>query len=262
MGELRALVDRALELDPTLGEAHTALGIVRLFWDWDWTGAERSLRRAVALNPSDAHAYHHLANYFNVMGRLDDAVVARSRSLELDPLNPRTVTVLAADYLRLGDYERALELYGRAMKLDPVHPLLLGSGPWLPGGPGNVYEAQGRHREAVDEYARLATLRGATPAEVDALHDAFARGGMPAFWHAWIDMDQRQMPDLQDPLRTAKLWLLSGDTAQALDWLDLAFEERNPGLVMLGRGLPSSLDAMSWHPRVARVIAAMKLPRS
>jgi tetratricopeptide (TPR) repeat protein len=257
---LRALVDRALELDPTLGEAHTALGIVRLFWDWDWAGAERSLRRAVALNPSDAHAYHHLANYFRVMGRLEDAVAARTRSLELDPLNPRTVSVLAGDYLRLGDYERALELNRRAMKLDPVHPLLLGSGPWLPGGPGSVYEAQGRHQEAVDEYVRLATLRGATPAEVDALHDAFARGGMPAFWRRWLEMDKRQMPDLQDPLRTAKLWLLSGDTAQALDWLDRAFEERNPGLVML-RGLPSSLDGMSSHPRVARIIAAMKLPR-
>ena len=261
MRELRALVDRALELDPTLGEAHTALGIVRLFWDWDWEGAERSLRRAVALTPSDPHAYHNLANYFRVMGRLEDAVAARTRSLELDPLNPRTVSVLAGDYLRLGDYERALVLNRRAMKLDPIHPLLLGSGPWLPGGPGNVYEAQGRHQEAVDEYARLATLRGATPAEVDALHDAFARGGMPAFWRGWLEMDKRQMPELQDPLRTAKLLVLSGDTAQALDWLDRAFEERNPGLVML-RGLPSSLDGMSSHPRVARIIAAVKLPSS
>jgi TolB-like protein/DNA-binding SARP family transcriptional activator len=261
LSELRALVDRALELDPTLGEAHTALGIVRLFWDWDWTGAERSLRRAVELNPSDAHAHHHLANYFNVMGRLDDAIAARSRSLELDPLNPRTVAVLAADYLKLPDYERALELYGRVMKLDPVHPLLLGSGPWLPGGPGNVYQVQGRHREAVDEYARLATLRGATPAEVDALHDAFNRGGMPAFWRAWLEMDQRQMPDLQNSLRTAKLSLLAGDTAQALDWLERAFEERNPGLVLLRGELLSSLYRLA-HPRVARVIAAMKLPRS
>jgi hypothetical protein len=147
------------------------------------------------------------------------------------------------------------------MKLDPVHPLLLGSGPWLPGGPGNVYQVQGRHREAVDEYARLATLRGATPAEVDALHDAFNRGGMPAFWRAWLEMDQRQMPDLQNSLRTAKLSLLAGDTAQALDWLDRAFEERNPGLVLLRGELLSSLYRLA-HPRVARVIAAMKLPRS
>ncbi|HEX6134869.1 MAG TPA: tetratricopeptide repeat protein, partial [Longimicrobiales bacterium] len=261
LSELRALVDRALELDPTLGEAHAALGIVRLFWDWDWAGAERSLRRAVALNPSDAHAHHHLANYFNAMAMLEDAIAARSRSAELDPLNPRTLAVLAADYLRAGDYERALELYRRVMKLDPVHPLILGSGPWVPAGAGNVYEAQGRYREAVEEYARLATLRGATPAEVDALHDAFARGGMPAFWRVWLEMDQRQMPDLQDPLRSAKLWLLAGDTAQALDWLDRAFEERNPGLILLGRGLPSSLDGMTWHPRVARIITAMKLPR-
>ncbi|MGH7446902.1 MAG: tetratricopeptide repeat protein [Longimicrobiales bacterium] len=208
----------ALELDPTLGEVHTALGIVRLFRDWDWAGAERSLRRAVALNAGDAHAYHHLANYFNVMAMLDDAIAARSRSLELDPLNPRTVTVLAGDYVRLGD------------------------------------------PEAVEEYARLATLRGATPREVDALRDAFARGGMPAFWRAWTDMDRRQLPD-QNPVRMTMLWLAAGDTAQAMEWLDRAFEERNPGLVMLGRGQASSLDGMQDHPRVARIIAAMKLPR-
>jgi len=260
VAELRALVDRALELDPTLGEAHTALGIVRLFWDWDWAGAERSLRRAVALNPSDAHAYHHLANYFNAMAMLDDAIAARSRSMELDPLNPRTVTVLACDYVRLGDYERALELYERGRKLDPVHPILLGLGPAQPVGPGAVYEAQGRYREAVDEYARLAMLRGATPPEVDALRDAFGRGGMPAFWRAWLDMDQRQLPD-QNTVRMTMLWLAAGDTAQAMDWLDRAFEERHGGLVFLGRGQPSSLDGMQDHPRVARIIAAMRLPR-
>jgi adenylate cyclase len=241
VAELRALVDRALELDPTLGEAHASLGIVRLFWDWDWAGAERSLRRAVALNPSDAHAHHHLANYFTAMAMLDDAIAARSRSMELDPLNPRTVTVLAGDYVRLGDHERALELFERARKLDPVHPILLGLGPAQPSGPGVVYEAQGRYREAVDEYARLASLRGATPVEVDALHDGFARGGMPAFWRAWLDMDQRQMPD-QNPVRMTMLWLLAGDTAQAMDWLDRAYEERSPGLVFLGRALPSPLD--------------------
>lgn len=261
VAELRALVDRALELDPTLGEAHTSLGIVRLFWDWDWAGAERSLRRAVALNPSDAHAYHHLANYFNVMAMHDDVIAARSRSMELDPLNPRTVTVLAADYLLLGEYERALELFERGRKLDPVHPILLGLGPAQPSGPGAVYEAQGLHREAVGEYARIASLRGATPVEVDALRDEFARGGMPAFWRAWLDMDQRQSTD-QDPVRMTLLWLAAGDTAQAMDWLDRAYEERSPGLVFLGRGLPSPIDRMDDHPRVARVIAAMRLPRS
>lgn len=260
VAELRALVDRALELDPALGEAHASLGIVRLFWDWDWAGAERSLRRAVALNPSDAHAYHHLANYFNVMAMHDDAIAARARSMELDPLNPRTVTVLAGDYLRIGEYDRALELFERGRKLDPVHPILLGLGPAQPAGPGSVYEAQGRDREAVDEYARLAALRGATPPEVDALRDAFGRGGMHAFWRAWVEMDQRQLPD-RNTVRMTMLWLAAGDTAQAMDWLDRAFEEHNPGLVMMGSGPLSSLDGMQDHPRVARIIAAMKLPR-
>jgi hypothetical protein len=147
------------------------------------------------------------------------------------------------------------------MMLDPVHPILVGYGPGQPGGPGKVYEEQDRYREAVAEYARIATLRGAMPAEVEAMHDAFANGGMTAFWRAWIEMDQRQMAQRPDPVRMSRLWILAADTGQAMDWLDRAYEERSPGLIYLGRGLPSPLDGMADHPRVARIIAAMKLPR-
>jgi cytochrome c-type biogenesis protein CcmH/NrfG len=69
MADMRAAVERALALDPALGEAYASLGVVKLFFDWDWQGADRALRRAIQLNPSDAHAYHHLANYLIAVGR-------------------------------------------------------------------------------------------------------------------------------------------------------------------------------------------------
>jgi TolB-like protein/DNA-binding SARP family transcriptional activator len=256
--ELRALTARALELDPNLGEAHAALGIIRLFWDWEWDDAEQALRRAIELNPSDAHAYHHLGNYQRAMGRFDEALRTRERAVELDPLNARTVIVLAADYLSTGDYHSALIQYRRAHKLDPVHPLLLGSGPFLPSGVGEVYLRQGSDEEAVEEFLKIATLRGATADELSALRRAVAASGMAGFWRSWLDMDLRQSTMAPDPLRMAKLWGLAGDTARSLDWLERAYAERNPALIFL-QADPVFANQRT-NPRVARILSEMNFP--
>ncbi|HSJ62589.1 MAG TPA: BTAD domain-containing putative transcriptional regulator [Gemmatimonadaceae bacterium] len=256
--ELRTLTTRALELDPDLGEAHAALGMLRLFFDWEWDAAEQALRRAIELNPSDAHAYHHLANHQRVIGRLHEAITTRERAVELDPLNARTVILLGNDYMIAADYDNALVQFRRAMRLDPAHTLLLGSGPFLPSGTGAVYLLQGRDAEAVEEHLRIATLRGATAGELSAMRRAFAASGMPGFWRSWLEMDRRQSDGVVDPLRAAKLWLLAGDTARSLDWLERAYAERNPALVFLQ--VDPAFANLRSHPRVARILKEMKFP--
>lgn len=257
--ELRALTTRALELDPTLGEAHAALGILRLFFEWDWEGAERALRRAIELNPNDAHAHHHLANYMNAMGRITDAVPVRERAVALDPLNARSRYVLARMYGRAGDYERAISEYRRARQLDPVHPLALGRGPALPAGIGEIRLWQGRDADAVEELIEVAELREATKRELDAMRAAYATSGMPGFWRKWLEMDLRQSRGAPDPLRVAILWSLIGDTARTVHWLERAYDERNPGLIYI-RGTYPTIEELRSHPRVARIFREMKLP--
>jgi tetratricopeptide (TPR) repeat protein len=258
VAELRVLVARAMELDATLGEAYAALGILKLFFDWDWDGAEHALRRAIELNPNDPHAYHHLANCMHAMGRLEEAVAARSRSVELDPLNPRTRITLGSDYFVAGDHERAAAEYRRALQLDPVNPLTLGLGPSLPRGLADVYLAQGRNDEAVDEYVRIATLRAASTSELNAIRAAYATSGMPGFWRSWLDMDLRQSAGNPNPMRTAAIWAQMGDTAQIFHWLDRAWAERNPGLIYLG--FEPAFENVRAHPRVVRILSEMKLP--
>jgi hypothetical protein len=121
-----------------------------------------------------------------------------------------------------------------------------------------VLLAQGHEREAVEDYLRIATLRGATPDELQAMRDGHASAGMTGFWKAWLVMDLRQSGPSPDPIRMAATYVLAGDTVQGLDWLDRAFVERTPGLIYLRRD--PVLGGMRDHPRVQRIARAMKHP--
>ena len=68
MPKARAAAQRALEIDDTLGEAHSALGVVLLLYDWDWTAAKREVSRALELNPGYTIAHLRMAQYFNLVG--------------------------------------------------------------------------------------------------------------------------------------------------------------------------------------------------
>jgi tetratricopeptide (TPR) repeat protein len=78
---------RALELDDTLAESHTSLAVVKTYYDWDWSGAEREFQRAIELNPgyTDAHRFYGVALW--QMGRMQDSISEKKKALELDPLS-------------------------------------------------------------------------------------------------------------------------------------------------------------------------------
>ena len=229
--EARTAIERALELDPRLGEAYGALGMVKFFFDFDFPGAERALRRAVELNPNDNHAWHQLGNYYRAASRPLDAVRARTRAVTVDPLNVRIGLMLATDMMHAGRFAEALAQYRRIMNVDAAHPLALGLGPHPPAGPWLVYWRQGRHEDVVGEFARIASVRGATASEVETLRAAYQRAGMPAFWRSWLAFDLRHAGSSPDPVRVATYHALAGDNAQAIEWLQRAHKERNPALV-------------------------------
>ena len=100
-------------------------------------------------------------------------------------------------------------------------------------------------------------MRGAPASETAALRAAYARGGMTGFWRRWLEMEVRESAR-PDPLRLATVWMQIGDTTRALEWLDRAYAERNPGLIYMRR--EPIFEQILSHPRVARILDAMKFP--
>jgi adenylate cyclase len=118
----RAFVEKALDLDDTLAEAHATLaGSLEVIWDW--SGAEREFLRAIELNPSYASAYQWYALHLGHSGRFEQGIEASRKAVELDPLSPVMACTLFEEYYLARQYERAAEQCERAMELEPNFPL-------------------------------------------------------------------------------------------------------------------------------------------
>jgi len=83
----KAAVEKAPKLDDSLAEAHTSLGIILYFCNYDWAAGEREFRRAIELNPNYAYAHNQYGEFLTFQGRFDEALVEMKLATELDPLS-------------------------------------------------------------------------------------------------------------------------------------------------------------------------------
>jgi tetratricopeptide (TPR) repeat protein len=215
---------RALQLDSTLAEAHASLGVIHWRYDWDWAGAEREFRDALALNPSGAEAEHWYALFLATRGRQQEAIAAMRRAAALDPLS-LLISVNTGWVLYLGrQYEAAVRQEASTLRL------------WPSFGPvryhlGLAYEQMGRYSEAIAELERARTISGDLPYLLGSLGHAYAVAGQS-------DEARRLLRELQRnsdlaPSIAALIFTGLGDKARALDRLEAALDQRDAYLAFL-----------------------------
>ena len=172
-----AVMDRALELathaidlDASLPEALTALGLATLFKHRDWEAAERSIERALEINPSYEFAQRAQAIVFALQGRFDEAVPAIERARTLDPLSPFVASMAGDIHAWSGNEEAAMALWRESHELDAAHPLGL-------QGMANVHCRRGQVDEAVALFAKARVLTEDDPLVVGDLGHCHAIAG-------------------------------------------------------------------------------------
>jgi serine/threonine-protein kinase len=151
MPQARHAAETAIQLDEMLAEAHAALGYVHLAFDWDGPAAERSLLRALDLNPTLVTARLTYAAYLTTQKRNDDAVREIRRAVSLDPLSIHTYTFGATLLNFTRRYDDAIELARRGLELEPDSALTTAV-------QGVAYAEQRRFREALDSLERAVRL--------------------------------------------------------------------------------------------------------
>lgn len=147
----RAAALKAVELDPQLGEAHASLSRIKFLDDWDWTGAEQELKRALDLDPGSLATHSYAADFLMSQGRHAEAVQEIERAEQLDPLSSETQSSFGRVLYRARKYEEAIPHFKRALELDPrnysAHIRL-----------GDAYAKLGRYDDAITIFGK------ATPA--------------------------------------------------------------------------------------------------
>lgn len=145
---------RALAIDEELAEAHTSMGWVRTYYDWDWPGGAAAYERALQLNPKYATAHQWYALHLCVDARFDEAVAAGRRAVELDPLSPIINGVLGVVLYMARRYEKGIDAQVRVLSAEPAFALSY----WFLAG---NYLALRRYDEAIAALEKYLALTGA-----------------------------------------------------------------------------------------------------
>jgi TolB-like protein/Flp pilus assembly protein TadD/predicted Ser/Thr protein kinase len=253
----RAAVTRGLELDDALAEAHTSLATIK-GGEYDWSGAEKELRRAFELNPNYPHAHYVYAFiYLTPMGRIDEAIDELKKALELDPLNVLVQANLGHWYFFAHRFDQAFEQLQKTIEMEPSHPI-------AHSHLVHLYEHWGKYEEAIAQRVKSAsisiTYEGATAdwvaASEQALRKTLEAEGAPGYWRKDLELSNQLIRP--NPMRIARTYAYLGEQEKALDWLEKAFQQRDSFAATLK--LHPAFDSLHSHPRFAELVRRLGLP--
>ena len=255
LGKARDAVNRALELDPDLAEAHSALGLIRLYFEWDWAGAESEFRRALELNPGSSTVHEQYGYFLTILGRLDEGLALSQEAARLDPLSVSTVHDIAINVLFRKDYEQAAAGFRRAIDIDPN---------WIWGYVklARTLAMLKQCPEAFEqaEIAERKIAGGAAPLARSWLGVAYALCGDVA--RARQKLDEIHALEAQryvDPVAFAEIHASLGESEEAMRWYEKAFEDRTPNMVYT-RFFAQSFPEVARNPRYRAIVASMGFP--
>jgi serine/threonine-protein kinase len=242
----RAAAVRALALDSTLGNAHAALGVVREVYEYDWAGAERELRRAIALDPGYATAHQWYAEYLSVVGRDAEARQEADRAVALDPLSPIVRVDQALTLARGRHLVEATAVLRRVVETNPDFVAARNQLGWVYLGAGRLPEAVAELETAV----RMSNGRSGT----GRLAYAYGRTGRTDSALAMTRvLNERFRRESVFPYSVAIGYAGVGDRASALEWLEQAVDEHDPNVALYLR-IDPLLDSLRDDPRFQRLL--------
>ncbi len=242
----RDAVERALVLDPNLADAHSAMGRIHRYYDWDWAAADASFRRALALEPENANVIRRAGYLARTLGRLEEALTLGREAVELDPLNAYTHLNLGTSAYYAGRHEEAVAVFNKILELDPqfdeAHFFK-----------GSIFLLQGQAQKALAEMELESTPAWRLQGLALAHHalgrkkesDAALAGLIKKYQANWA-------------FRVAEVYAFRGETDLAFEWLEQAYQQRDGGLVVL-KGDPL-LKNLERDPRHTAFLKKMRLP--
>ena len=243
---------KALGIDSTLAEAHTSLGAVRFYADWNWPEAESEFRRALELDPGNVEAHRMYSAYLSAMGRAEEALAEGRRAQELDPLSIATQVTLGWAFYYARRYDQAVEQCGKVLELKPDS---IGAHDCL----GLSFLGKGMYEKAVAECQRAAILSGNDLTRTVGLARAHAlAGNKTAARNALNELRGRARRTYVPPSLFAQIDIALGEKKQGLAWLESAYADRDVYLARLK--VEPAFDPVRSDPGFQDLMRRLDLP--
>jgi DNA-binding winged helix-turn-helix (wHTH) protein/tetratricopeptide (TPR) repeat protein len=247
--EARAAALRALAMDDTSADAQVALGAVLFFSEWNWAGAERSLKRALQLNPNHSEAYLVYGQLLEALGNLEQGLRMKWKALERDPFSPLVHLQISMSYWHQRRYDDAIEWANKTLELDPRHPHAhehLAGAYWKKGDSERFFAENIRHAE----------LHGAPTALLERLKEIYAGEGQAGMRKLALERASSQ-PQAFPAMQLALLHAEEEDMDAAFLHLGRAIESHDPCLVHLA--VAPQWDSLRGDVRFTHCLARMGL---
>jgi len=247
----KAAATKAVELDDTLGEAHTSLGFVFSGFDWEWVSAEKEFRRSIDLTPGYATAHHWYAWHLSLMGRHGEALAEMRKARSLDPLS-LIINADLAEILLIAHFDdESAQQSRKTIEMDPDFALAHNQ-------LAEAYLHKHRLDDAITEFRKAVQLSEGSPICTANLARAYVLSGRRAdAEQLLIGLKQRSNPAYSNAAEIAMVYAALGETAQAMAWLERGYGERfNPGVL-----LRPGFDALRTDPRFRDIEHRVGLPQ-
>jgi len=246
-GKARDAAQRALALDPNLAQAHVAMGNIQMYCDWDWSHADASYQKALAVDHGNVQALVGAAALAATLGRFEQALEWNRRAVEVNPLDASAWHNLGlnADSARRRDEADAA--FAKAVELNPHQP-------WSHAVLASIDLAKSRPQDALEEAER-------------ETHPVFRLQGMASAYHALGRKKESNaaLAELitrwqrQAAFQIAEVYAFRGEADPAFRWLEKAYSQRDAGLPLIKGS--AAFRKLKNDPRYAAFLRRMNLPQ-
>lgn len=251
MPKARASAVKALQLDPSLAEAHTTLAYTKLHYEWDFFEAEQGIKRALVLDNKYVHAHHWLSHIYMAQGETEKSLTASLHAFKLDPLDLIINVHLAWHHWLARNPDEAIKYAEKTRELDP-HVI------WASYFAGLALEEKGMYEAAAEELRRAHRLAPQVTLVRSALGSILGYcGETKAARKILLELEKQRSKDFVPAYDIAIVRLGLGEKTAALEWLNKAAVEHSGWLAYLK--VEPRLDSLRSTPEFKSLIAHVGL---
>jgi TolB-like protein/DNA-binding winged helix-turn-helix (wHTH) protein len=256
----KAAALKALQLDPLLPDAHTALALEESDYELDRGAAEKEFLRAIELNPNSALARRcYASSYLKSMGRYQEALAEAKKAVELDPFSLPMNDFLALMYMFAGNNDHSVNQFRRVVQLDPNHgrTRLLFAG---------LLARLGRYPESIEEFQKGEILSGTPPDQAAehaaALRKAARSGRASDYWRGYLSLGLESIGRPDHPwfgvTDIAEAYAQLGNKDKAFEWLEKAYQDRE-GIPLSALNCDPGFRNLHGDPRFSDLLRRLHL---